>query len=216
MAHGCSRRSWLRQEHPAPTSDRFANIRKRSRHCGSRRVGQFCRADYLQATKKAVEALGLDPAGLGPPGESTAPLGNWIINLIPIGDRDAYLFVNCKTLLSFPILIGKHKPVLQDMPQFLNHGLLKLVEWLKLSTRNTELATMELDQIAFCVTEDKSLLGVIRSLAADYEHRTQLSNDLQGGSLGSIIPEINSTPRATLHYKTPAEKAVEVLGASEA
>ena len=171
---------------------------------------------YLQATKKAIAALGLDPASLGPSSESTAPLGNWIINLIPIGNRQAYLFVNCKTLLSFPILIGKHKPVLQDLPQFLNHGLVQLINWLNLSTRNTELATMSLDRIAFCVAEDRSLLGVIRSLATDYEHRTQLSNDLQGRSLGSIIPAINSTPRATLNYKTSAEKALEVLDAGEA
>ena len=171
---------------------------------------------YLQATKKAIAALGLDPDSLGPPSESTAPLGNWITNLVPIGKRQAYLFVNCRTLLSFPILIGKHKPVLQDMPQFLNHGLLQLTQLLKFSKYNTELVTEGLDRIAFCVNEDKSLLAVVRSLAADYEHRTQLSQDLQGKILELITPAINLTPRATLGYKTSAEITLEVLRASVA
>ena len=171
---------------------------------------------YLQATKKAIAALGLDPDSLSPPSESTAPLGNWITNVVPIGKRQAYLFVNCRTLLSFPILIGKQKPVLQDMPQFLHHGLLQLAQWLKFSKYNMELVTTGLDKIAFCVNEDKSLLAVVRSLAADYAHRIQLSHELQGKSLESIIPAINSTPRAKLGYKTSAEITLEVLRASVA
>ena len=114
---------------------------------------------YLQATKKVLVALGLDTDSLGPPGETVVPFGNWIVNLIQIGERHAYLFVSCRTLLSFPIMIGKQVPVLQDMPSFLNHGLVQLAQSLKFSESNIELLTIGLDRIAFCANEDKSILG---------------------------------------------------------
>ena len=171
---------------------------------------------YLQATKKVIVALGLDPNSLGPPGEATAPFGSWIVNLIPIGRRHAYLFVSCRTLLSFPIMIGKKIPDLQDLPSFLNHGLVQLGQSLKFSEHNAGRLTSGLDRIALCVNEDKSLLGIIRALAADYEHRTKPGDELPGGRLGSIIVAVNSTPRAKLGYKTSVEMALEVLDASAA
>lgn len=166
---------------------------------------------YLQATKKVLVALGLDPNSLGPPGDGPVPFGNWIVNLIPIGRRRAYLFMNCRTLLSFPIMIGRKVPELQDMLAFINHGIIQFSQSLKLSESDTEILTKDLDRIALCVKEDRSLLGIVRGLAADYEHRNH-----SGGELGSIIGAINSTPRAKLGYKTSVEITKEMLHAGAA
>ena len=108
-------------------------------------------------------------------------------------------------------MIGTRVPATHDMPAFINHGLVQLAQWLKLSQRDTEILTKDLDKVALCVNEDKSMLGIVRALAADYEHRTQL-----GDTLGSITGAINSTPRAKLGYKTSVEITKELLHAGEA
>ena len=108
-------------------------------------------------------------------------------------------------------MIGKKVPEPQDMLVFLNYGLIRFAHLLRLSQRDTELLTKDLDRIALCLNEDKSLLGIVRALAADYEHRTQLGDELE-----SIIDAITSTPRAKLGYKTSLEITKELLHAGEA
>lgn len=108
-------------------------------------------------------------------------------------------------------MIGRKVPEPQDMPAFLNHGIIQFSQSFKLSERDTKILTKDLDRIALCVNEDKSLLGIVRGLAADYEHRNH-----SGVELGSIIDAINSTPRAKLGYKTSIEITKEMLHAGAA
>jgi hypothetical protein len=64
---------------------------------------------YLQATKKALSRLGLASANLPGPGSTESALGNWFVSIAPMGGRDAYLFMSTRSLLSFPVMIGKRR-----------------------------------------------------------------------------------------------------------
>ena len=57
---------------------------------------------YLQSTKKALSRLGLGKEKLGAPGVTQSAMGNWFVNVVPIGGREAYLFMSTRSLLSFP------------------------------------------------------------------------------------------------------------------
>ena len=171
---------------------------------------------YLQATRKAIVALGLDPNGLGPADDESLPIDNWVVNLIDAGKRQAYLFMNCRTLLSFPIMIGEKVPGPEDMPSFLSHGINQLAAWLRLSAESTKILNRGSDRIALCRNEDKSTLGLIRSLGTDYQFRTKPGDEFDSARLGEIIIAVNSTPRAKLAYKTSVETTREVLSASAA
>ncbi|CAN0495643.1 unnamed protein product, partial [Phaeothamnion confervicola] len=126
---------------------------------------------YLQATQKARDALGIGKEPLNPPGQTTSALGNWMVNIVPIGSRQAFLFMSGRSLLSFPIMIGVKHPTLQDMPTFLSHGLKQLSRAMKVPSKKLSLLLQDFDEIAVCKATDKPLLGALRAVAADYDHR---------------------------------------------
>ncbi len=160
---------------------------------------------YLQATQKARDALGIGKVQLDPPGLTTSALGNWVVNVVPIGSRQAFLFMSCRSLLSFPIMIGVKRPTLKDMPAFLSHGLTQLA--MEMTVAATELSQLlkSFDEIAVCKAVDQSLLGALRAVAAGYDRRVHTQGGVAQASMGAIIWAMNSTPWKTLGYKTPLE-----------
>ena len=142
---------------------------------------------YLQATVKARDALGIGREPLHPPGATTSALGNWMLNVVPIGGRQAFLFMSSRSLLSFPIMIGQRQPSLHDMPSFLSHGLELLVQGMGAPKRTTTRLLKDLDEIRVCKAVDKSQLGVFSAIAADYFHRVNAEGGFTNAVLGAII-----------------------------
>jgi hypothetical protein len=169
---------------------------------------------YLQATKKARDALGIGREPLGPPGQTTSVLGNWMVNIVPIGSRQAFLFMSSRSLLSFPILVGMKQPSLQDMPAFLSHGLKQLTQAMEVPSKKLSLLLQGFDELAVCKAIDKPLLGAFRAVAVDYAHRVNAEGGVAKANIGGIISAVNSTPRQILGYKNSFEVSSELLQSS--
>jgi hypothetical protein len=172
---------------------------------------------YLQATQKARDALGVGSEPLNPPpGQTTSALGNWMVNVVPIGSRQALLFMSSRSLLSFPIMIGIREPTLRDMPAFLSHGLKQLAPAMKVPSKKLSLLLQGFDEIAVCKAIDRPLLGAFRAVAADYAHRVNAEGGVAKANIGAIISAVNSTPRKMLEYKNSFEVSNELLQSSDA
>ena len=171
---------------------------------------------YLQTTQKARDALDIGRELFHPPGATTSALGNWILNTIPIGGRQAFLFMSSRSLLSFPIMIGRRQPSLHDLPSFLSHGLEQLIPEMAAPKKKTSQLLRDLDKIAVCKAIDKPLLGAFSAIAADYFHRVNAGGGFPEVDIGSVISKVNSAPRQTLGYKNSFEVSRELLQSSDA
>ena len=118
-----------------------------------------------------------------------------MLNVVPIGGRQAFLFMSSRSLLSFPIMIGQRQPSLHDMLSFLSHGIELLVQGMGAPKRTTTRLLKDLDEIRVCKAVDKSQLGVFSAIAADYFHRVNTEGGFPKAVLGAIISGVNSTPK---------------------
>jgi hypothetical protein len=171
---------------------------------------------YLQATQRARDYLGIGKEPLNPPIETSSKLGNWALNIVPIGSREALLFVNDRSLLNFPIMIGKQRPTLQDIPDFMSYGLKLLMQSMNAPQRARSTLLHELNEIRICKATNKSLLGAISAVAADYDHRVSASGGFAKVDIGTVVLDVNSTPRQTLGYRSSFEVSGELLAGSDA
>ena len=171
---------------------------------------------YLQATKKALTRLGLGREKLAAPGATDSALGNWFVSVVPLGGRDAYLFMSTRSLLSFPILIGAREPEPGDMLLFLEHGSTMLLKSLKVPGLQSSQIQQDFAEVKLCTNFDKSLVGVHSAIANEYFQRVELQGGLTRADMSSIIAATNSTPRATLQWKNSFEVTKELLAASVA
>jgi hypothetical protein len=169
---------------------------------------------YLQATKSAREELGIGRVALAVAGQTEAKLGNWLVNVVPMAGRYAFLFMSGRSLLSFPIFIGQKQAAPDDMPSFLEHGVGQLLPSLGVARPRIAAVMSELEEVALCKASNKSELGVHAAIAADY---LQLA-DRAGKKLDldALIHEVNSRPRSPLGWRSASEVTQEVLAASEA
>jgi hypothetical protein len=166
---------------------------------------------YLQSTKKTLSRLGLGREKLAGPGSTDAVLGNWFVNIVPMGGREAFLFMSTRSLLSFPIMIGKLKPGPKNMPSFVQHGVTLLLQSMKVPRAQSKRLLQDLNEIVICTNTDKSLIGVHNAIAAQY-FQAMAS---QGDHL-AVIERANATPRATLGWFTSLEVTSHLLAASVA
>jgi len=139
-----------------------------------------------------------------------------MVNIVPIGSREAFLFMSSRSLLSFPIMIGVKRPSLQDMPAFLSHGLKQLSQTMKVPPKKVSLLLQSFDEVAVCKAIDKPLLGAFSAVAADYFHRVNAEGGVAKANIGDIISAVNSTPRQMLGYKNSFEVSSELLQSSDA
>jgi hypothetical protein len=164
---------------------------------------------YLQATKKALTRLGLGRETLGAPGLTQSALGNWFVNVVPMGGREAYLFMSTRSLLSFPLMIGRLEPEPNDMHAFLARGIHALLPSMRVPTSQTTLLLQDLNTLALCANHDKSLIGIHSAIANDYVQGWGNFN----GDLGALINGVNARPRATLKWATSIEASLTLLAA---
>ncbi len=117
-----------------------------------------------------------------------------------------------RSLLSFPVLIGRQQPELADIPSFMSHGVPQLLANMITQDSQNKQLLQDLTEIVICRPADPSLLGVFNGVAADYKHRARIAGDGTGAQIGHTILAVNSLPKATLGWKTPFEAATELLG----
>ena len=160
--------------------------------------------------------LGVDKEELRIAPEAESILGNWSVNYIPIGSRNAFLFMSDRTLLSFPIMEGKLPFQMQDMPTFLGHGLNLLMKMTDLPEGRYARILMDVDQVAPTRAGNQSILGLHRALAEDYDYRVNRACGIQRSDLGVVIAAVNQTPRAKLKFATSFEVTRDLLSESAA
>jgi hypothetical protein len=170
---------------------------------------------YLQTTQKARTTLGIGREDLGSAGVTPSVLGNWLLNVVPMRERTALLFMSGQTLLSFPVLIGEHTPTPQDMPSFLAHGVTQLLQFMRQDPGDIAKLIPDFDEICICKATDKSLQTVFSAVATDYVHQLQQRGGKATDNLGEIIGRVNSMPRATLAWKTSFEASLAQLHPGE-
>jgi hypothetical protein len=160
--------------------------------------------------------VGLGREKLSGPGTTQSALGNWFVNVVPMGGREAFLFMSTRSLLSFPIMVGKLEPGPQDLAPFLNHGITMLIQSMKVPRSQARLLQQDLTEVAICSNLDKSLIGIHSAIANEYFQR--LSEAGSGGTadISTVVAEANSTPRATLNWSNSFEVTRELLAASVA
>jgi hypothetical protein len=169
---------------------------------------------YLQTTKTVRDELGLGRAELAEAGHTDSKLGNWLVNVVPMAGRYAFLFVSNRSLLSFPILIGQKQATAHDMPNFLAHGVGQLLPSLGIAKSSIATFVADFDEVALCKASDKSALGIHAAIASDY---LQTANRVgKRLDFDAIIHEVNSRPRSSLDWRFASEVAQELLAASEA
>jgi hypothetical protein len=169
---------------------------------------------YLQATKKARDKLGVGKLQFAEPGHTASKLGNWLVNVVPIADRYALLFMSSRALLSFPMLIGQKETGPEDMPAFLAHGVGQLLQGLSAPRRQVTELLADFDVVALCKATNRSQLALHAAVANDYLFLAEDAGPHV--DIGSIVQEVNSTPREKLGWRTSLEVTQELLAQSEA
>jgi hypothetical protein len=171
---------------------------------------------YLQATKKALLRLGVGSEEFATAGATDSALGNWFVNVVPLGSREAFVFMSTRSLLNFPILIGKKIPGPADMPAFLEHGIATLTKAMKTPSAQATRLIDDLNTVALCASRDKSIVTIHNAISAEYRQRVEHAGGIYAADLGRIIDATNTTPRATLEWRTSYEVSAELLAASVA
>ena len=166
---------------------------------------------YLQCSQKARTALGFGTEVLAPPGHTDSALGNWMVTIVPIGRRRAYVFMSSRSLLSFPVMIGKYPVTIEDMPTLLSYGLTRLLAHMRTPDSQRVQLLGDLKEIAICKAIDKSMISVFRSVASDYDYRVDRGGGLANVDMDDIVYRNNSIPRATLGYHTSFEASRDLL-----
>lgn len=139
-----------------------------------------------------------------------------MVNIVPVGSREAFLFMSSRSLLSFPIMIGIKRPTLQDMPAFLSYGFKQLTQTMEIPKNKVSLLLQGFDEVVVCKAIDKPLLGVFSAVAADYFHRVNAEGGGAKANSGAIISAVNSTPRQMFGYKTSFEVSSALFQSSDA
>lgn len=166
---------------------------------------------YLQTTQKARNALGLGKERMDLAEPTRSALGNWMVNIVPMGSRQAFFFMSCRSLLSFPIMIGAKQPALQDMPEFLIYGCKRLAAVMALPPKTVSLLLHDFDTVVVCKATDKSLLAGMRAVAADYAYRVDKAGGIDKANLDAVISAVNAVPRQMLGYRTSFEVSAQLL-----
>ena len=167
---------------------------------------------YLSVTKKALRVLRHDRLPLDPPSIASSRLGNWLVNVVPLAEREVFLFMSTRSLLNFPIFIGKQQTEPADMLTFLHRGIERLTRGLSVPRSAVIELLEDLNEVALCASTDKSAVGVLSGIASDYSHRVAVAHQSRRKvDIDELVSLANETPRATLDWKTSFEVTTELL-----
>lgn len=169
---------------------------------------------HIKATRKVRDQLGIGKLALAPAGRTESWLGNWLVNMVPMAGRYAFLYASSRSLLSFPLLIGKQRPELADMPTFLAHGVGQLLPPLGISADKVAMLIADFETVALCKATDRSELALHAAIAADYRDLADRAG--RNLDIGAIIHEVNSFPRASLGWRSAFNVTCDLAVVNEA
>jgi hypothetical protein len=128
----------------------------------------------------------------------------------------AFLFMSDRTYLNFPILEGKERVELQDMPAFLQHGLNQLLTAISSTPAQIKSALLDLEEIAVTRAASRSSQAMHAAIVDDYAHVMRNPGGIPMHRLSEAITRVNELPRKKLQWATSVEATLELLASSAA
>jgi hypothetical protein len=121
-----------------------------------------------------------------------------------------------RTYLNFPILEGRERVELQDMPGFLQHGLNQLLTSIGAKPSQVESALSDLEEIAVTRTSSRSSQAMHAAIVDDYAHVMREPGGIPIQRLSEVIARVNGLPRKKLQWAASFEATLELLSSSAA
>mgnify|MGYP001563807208 CR=1 FL=1 len=148
---------------------------------------------------------------LGDARPTDAPLGNWYVTLLPMAERNAFVYMSSRTQLSFLMLEGER---LTPEKLFISlvRGISLVLELAGYPEYVRERVMNEYRSAAFARASDLSQLGVLTNYALDYEGFIEQDGGLNRCSLDQLVIDMNARPSKKLGFSTPLEETAKALG----
>ncbi|HLD64611.1 MAG TPA: hypothetical protein VJA19_01075 [Pseudomonas sp.] len=133
--------------------------------------------------------------------------------MILLGKRNAALFMNQSTLLSFLILEGERFDP-QAMATIFWGGLLRVLALHGVKTKTVEKIVGSYSELVLAKTPNASLIAHMNNLARDYKQLVENAGGIERCDLSAVIRQLNQRPRKSLNYATPQEMTLGLLKAA--
>lgn len=159
----------------------------------------------LRCTRKLLKYLGIIPDAITQP--TTALLGDWYVNLVPVFFGALILFVSEKSLLTIAIPIWESDNL---VPLFRNR-VANLLTMIGISPIDIAAELDHLGQVQFGKTANLSLLGSMNDFAWHYQIMIEDAMDKCGFSLSEAEYQMSQIPCKPLNYQFPEDVAKKLL-----
>ncbi len=163
----------------------------------------------FRCTKKLSKYLGIVPIDNAQP--PTAALGDWYANLVLTFAGDLILFASEKSLLTVAVPIWESHHL---VPLF-RIRVANLLWMIGIPQKIIAREVGHFDQVQFCKTASRSILGSMNEFAWHYQIMAEESVDKDGMSLSKAEYEMTQMPCGGLDYQIPVDVAKELLGLKE-
>ena len=160
----------------------------------------------FRCTKKLRKYLEIVPVDNAQP--PTAVLGDWYANLIPTFAGDLILFASEKSLLTVAVPIWESHHL---VPLF-RIRVANLLWMIGIPQKKIAREVGHFDQVQFCKTASRSILGSMNEFAWHYQIMAEESVDKDGMSLSKVEYEMTQMPCGGLDYQFPVDVAKKLLG----
>jgi hypothetical protein len=164
----------------------------------------------LKCTRAVAARARLKRACLAPAASTNAVLGNWYVALLPLGERNAFVYMSERTLLSFIMLEGERiNP--EKLSTCLVHGIYTVLGLAGFNPSDCERVLADYSAGSFAPADDASLLGSLSNIAQDYAGFIDHDGGLSHCSISDIIFSINSRPSKRLGFNSPFEVTASLV-----
>lgn len=165
---------------------------------------------YLMCTQSVQIQIGLSKASFVEAEESDQPLGNWYVNLIPVGRKYAYLFMSDRTLFSFAV--PERKPLTPaTLVGTFAIGLSEALQIIGISEAAADLVIDGYMQGRLAKSKSRSDLGSLKDLALIFEHWAMSDGGLQRCNITRIVKKLNEIPQRRLKWHNASEATKAAL-----
>lgn len=171
---------------------------------------------HLHCSNTLLAQLGAPQAQAGAlPLSTPGRLGGWCVSMIPLGKRNAALFMNQATQLSFIILEGQRFDA-QAMAQIFWGGLSNVLALHGIQPNVAEAIVDSYAELVLGKTPNASLTAQMSNLARDYKQLVAAAGSIERCDVGAVIQSLNQRPRKGLNFATPQEAVLAFLNAPAA
>jgi hypothetical protein len=155
--------------------------------------------------------MGVSPTAASrvPPDESK--WGPWYANLLFVDRRKCVLFVHAKTLASF--LVGDlSRADMRKMNEVFRNGWGRYLLQEEFPASLVETLLNDYRELTPATAHDKTVLGSMNDLAANYKFEIPVMGSLKAEDLAVAIREINRMPMGALKYAYAIESLRAMVG----